>query len=683
MKNLKLMVKLMGGFILVALITFAVGISGWIGLSVVTASVEEIGEVRLPAVANLERIAKEIESIRVAQRTMLNPALPLAERQKQLTNIEAARGRYKTAWDAYAALPRGTEESTIWGEFEQAIKAWAGENNLFNEMQGKLVNSGILNPTALRKDLEKFRGDHYKVMSQIPAAVQFHTQFDGGEDSTKCAFGQWLNTNKIDNPTIKAILTDVAKPHDSFHEAVAQIKRLAARGEDEQAWNAYENKLAPLAGKVFEQFDKLRAIADESETILSAMDQQAMVVAREKQIVALGILAKLLALTEVASNESRIRATDEASWSATISVTGMIIGVAVALVLGYLLAKSITGPVLKGVELASRLAEGDLSATVDVDQKDEIGILAGALKNMSRRLGNVVRDVQDASDNVAAGSEELSASSESLSQGATEQAASIEEISSSMEQMTSNISQNAENAKETERLASQSATEAKQSGEAVDKTVHAMNSIAEKISIVEEIARQTNLLALNAAIEAARAGEHGKGFAVVAAEVRKLAERSGHAASEISELSGSSVDIARKAGEMLRSLIPNIERTSSLVQEIAAASSEQNAGANQINHAISQLDSVIQQNASASEEMASTSEALAGQGEQLQKAMSFFKMDHRGHQTVRRTTRVGRAMPQGIDSGRRPAPEAKQPPVAALGESTFDIDINDDDFEKF
>ena len=159
------------------------------------------------------------------------------------------------------------------------------------------------------------------------------------------------------------------------------------------------------------------------------------------------------------------------------------------------------------------------------------------------------------------------------------------------------------------------------------KTLAAMKEIASKISIIEEIARQTNLLALNAAIEAARAGEHGKGFAVVAAEVRKLAERSQHAAAEISELSGSSVEIAEQAGKMLSEMVPDIQRTAELVQEISAASKEQDTGAEQVNQAIMQLDQVIQQNASASEEMASTSEELSSQAEQLQDTIAFFKVD--------------------------------------------------------
>ncbi|QAZ68017.1 methyl-accepting chemotaxis protein [Solidesulfovibrio carbinolicus] len=362
----------------------------------------------------------------------------------------------------------------------------------------------------------------------------------------------------------------------------------------------------------------------------------------------------------------------------------MLGGLAVALILGVVIAvfltKAITGPVVKGVEFAKAMAEGDFTRLLDIDQKDEMGILAASLNEMVGKLREVVAEVQSASENVASGSEELSASAQSMSQGATEQAASVEEISSSMEEMSSNIKQNAENAQQTQSIAVKAAQDAREGGEAVVSAVAAMKNIAEKISIIEEIARQTNLLALNAAIEAARAGEHGKGFAVVAAEVRKLAERSGSAAAEISELSSSSVQVAERAGSMLTKMVPDIQRTADLVQEIAAASQEQNSGADQINRAIQQLDQVVQQNASASEEMASTSEELSSQAEQLQSTMAFFRVDGA---TARRTAyRPVKALPS---AARRPAAAARPSGAAAKPASGvgIDLDARDDEFERF
>ncbi len=336
--------------------------------------------------------------------------------------------------------------------------------------------------------------------------------------------------------------------------------------------------------------------------------------------------------TEMAATESSAKAASRLAL--LLSFVGIVLGVFFAVVI----VRTVSSAVVNLMNYLKIFGEGDLSHDLEVDTKDELGQMAASLMEVVVKFRDIIGDILSASENVNGAAQAMSSSTEQMSQGTTEQASAAEEASSSMEEMSANIRQNADNAQQTEKIAVKAAGDTLEGGKAVTATVQAMKDIAEKIGIVEEIARQTNLLALNAAIEAARAGEHGKGFAVVAAEVRKLAERSQLAAAEISELSGSSVEIAEKGGEMLNQIVPDIQRTAELVQEISASSGEQNAGVNQINSAIQQLDQVIQQNASAAEEMSSTAEELASQAEQLNSTIGFFKINGNGRGRTR--TRV-------------------------------------------
>jgi len=306
-----------------------------------------------------------------------------------------------------------------------------------------------------------------------------------------------------------------------------------------------------------------------------------------------------------------------------LSITALAIGTA----FGFFITRGITRPLNEAVNVANQLAAGDLTARIEVNSKDETGMLLTAMKDMVEKLSQIIGEVRGSADALSSASEEVSATAQSMSQASSEQAASVEETSASIEQMSASINQNSENAKVTDGMASQAAKQATEGGEAVKSTVAAMKQIAGKIGIIDDIAYQTNLLALNAAIEAARAGEHGKGFAVVAAEVRKLAERSQVAAQEISQVAGSSVELAERAGKLLDEIVPAINKTSDLVQEITAASEEQSAGAAQVNAAVGQLNQVTQQNASSSEELAATSEEMSSQAEQLQQLMAFFKVE--------------------------------------------------------
>lgn len=386
-------------------------------------------------------------------------------------------------------------------------------------------------------------------------------------------------------------------------------------------------------------------------------------------------------------------------------------------VFSFLLVRSLTMPIRSAVEVAGELAEGDLSAEIEISSSDEMGqllqamsrtsqymretavvaeaIAAGdlsveveprsghdtlgiAFQSMARQLSETIGDLRAGVQLLSNASAEVSATSQTLSQGTSEQAASVEQAAASLEEMTASITQNAANSRQMEQMALTGSQTAEESGQAVNETVEAMQAIADKISIVEEISYQTNLLALNAAIEAARAGEHGRGFAVVATEVRKLAERSQSAAKEISELAASSVKVAERSGQLLVDMVPSIRRTAELVQEVAAASDEQSSGVSQINGAMSRVDQVAQRNASAAEELSATSQEMATRADSLQQRMKLFRL--------RDAHAAGRVPEIEVeDLEERAAPPARPPRKASAADREPDVMVidGDRDFERF
>ncbi len=512
----------------------------------------------------------------------------------------------------------------------------------------------------------------------------------------------------------------VNRVHDEFASMQKQLDILDKELENPERRRMLRVVMEAKAAYLESFNNVVTIIHDRNEVITGTLDRIGPEVANLVEDVKLSIktVQDDLGPKLVASNSQAIQLI------IIVGLIAIVVGVFISLFLKRSVMKQLGAEPSELAEITEKIAQGDLNIDLKRKGNNDTGVFK-SIKKMVEKLTEVVSNVtsgadsvnqmagnvKSAADNVSSTSEEMSATAEGMSQGATEQAAASEEASSSMEEMGANIKQNADNSLQTEKIALQASEDGREGGKAVDETMNAMKEIAGKISIIEEIARQTNLLALNAAIEAARAGDAGKGFAVVASEVRKLAERSQSAAAEINTLSASSVEVAEKAGELLTKIVPDIQKTAELVQEISASCNEQNTGADQINKALQQLDQVTQQNASSAEEMSSSSENMASSAEEmaasasemtdqasiLQKTIAFFRISTAAatgqapepRSNVARTAKAQSVQVQAKPQASLPVQQQMSPP-AAKASAGLDLDlgksgspVGDDGFGKY
>ncbi|WP_430815243.1 methyl-accepting chemotaxis protein [Carboxylicivirga sp. RSCT41] len=518
-------------------------------------------------------------------------------------------------------------------ELEPILKEFEEPHKHLHESAIKL--SGVFKQMDWHVSLQLKQAelDHILWMGKVKDAIFINNSkyINVTKDPTQCNFGKWLKSDGLaklvkEHPEVQNYLDRIIDKHNKLHTSVYKAESLQRNGDNAAARSYFNSTIKKNTEDVLAELGELGSWSTEN---LKGMDD-ANAIYQNETMAHLETMGKLFDKTIEASKEHIL--TDEVMLGKAKNTQSMvfifIIGaVLIAGALAYFITGNLVNPIKKSLAFANKVAEGDLTANVKIEQKDEIGQLAGALSNMVSQLQGIVTNIKTGSDNLAVASQQLTGGAQQISSGVSEQAASAEEISSSMEEMTANIQQNAINAKEALKISNEASNSITDVASASEKNVEASANINSKIKIIVEIAQQTNILALNAAVEAARAGDSGKGFTVVATEIRKLAERSKNAANDIVELADSGAKISENSHDLLKKIIPGINNTSMLVQEIASASMEQEQGVNQVNSAIQQFSMVTQQNATSAEEMASSSEELSGQASELDTMIKFFKVD--------------------------------------------------------
>ncbi|HPD30157.1 MAG TPA: methyl-accepting chemotaxis protein [Phycisphaerae bacterium] len=644
LKNVKIGTKLVGGFVLVALLLAGIWGTGVWGLTKVGHDLRVVSDQCLPSVDGLGTVAKSLESVRVAQRTLLSTHLSAEDWKRQIDNINKANEGYAASWKTYENLPKTAEEAELCKQFAEAEKAWRESSESFLKAATDLKAKDIGDPAVLLASIQQFTGDHYKLVMNLQSLVYNNEAFEGGHDPAACNFGKWMASLKTANPELKKILADVQEHHNAFHGCVAKIRDLVAKADKEGAAKILHGEMANAMKEVFGEFANMRAEAQKSVDFYNTMHDLAMVECRAKQEAVLKPLSRLIELNSTRAEAQSAQGKANSRLAMVTSGVGALIGVGLTLALGFSLTRGITRPLKQAVGLAKGISEGDLTQRLSLNQEDEVGQLVTAMNGMAARLCEIMHDMNEKGSMLSCAAIELSATSTRLASGAEEttaqsatvaaaaeematnmnsMAASAEEMSNSVkaaasavEEMTASIGEVARNAEQAATVAENAAVLAKASNESISNLGAAADEIGKVIEVIQDIADQTNLLALNATIEAARAGEAGKGFAVVATEVKELAKQTAEATEDIRRriegIQSSTVSTVESIGQ-ISGVIAKVNEVS---RTIASAMEEQSIATKEIASNVSQtavasgnVSAGVTQSAAASREI---TENIAG-----------------------------------------------------------------------
>ena len=496
---------------------------------------------------------------------------------------------------------------------------------------GIVIILTLVSTVSTYKILTKNQDLNNKINELNSPSIQSLNQLYSIVQESKLLIKNWVFIEKHSGTKDKQRLISIH--NDVYPQIELDIERLKSYWsiEEQQVYNNIiisikdslftQHKLIMNSLNSFENYDDLMVVFE----VESLVSEGGLVL-----VVTDNIIANLVEL--ISEKEADNKQVYEAmTASSNFFRVFIIFGGLLILLLSFISASYIIITFKKSInnvlKVVDNLSKGQLDTSFKISGSDEISLVLYNLKATIEKLNEIIQSIMDAAGNVKQTSDALRSNSHELSDGANKQASSAEEVSASMQEMVANIQQNADNALQTNKISTSVVQNALHLKDIAEKSEQSINDITTKIQVINDIAFQTNILALNAAVEAARAGEHGKGFAVVANEVRKLAERSKNSADEIIELSNTSKYSSDETGEFLIKLIPEIEKTAGLVQEISASSNEQSSGSNQINNAVQELNSVTQQNVVVFENLNKTANDLKEQSDILSTVIQFFKLD--------------------------------------------------------
>ncbi|NMC20122.1 MAG: methyl-accepting chemotaxis protein [Thermogutta sp.] len=668
LSHLSIKAKLLGGFGLVAAITAVVGGIAYWGLTSTAAGIQKLADLAIPSVKTTQAMGLAFEQIMRMQRTLLNFDLDLESRQRQYTQLAAAREAFAAARKEYEPLEHLEEEAKIWQEFVAEYDATVQANNAFFDLSRQFDEMLAKTAPDASGKRESFARNLYVCRYlKTQLGVEFrdfwvaakNAVLRGGDAEGFQAARQQLTAARqafqADAAKLRELLPRVGLTTEALDELVKQVDSMAdaydkALNEEDRSDPAFAQKVdartVGMGQACVAQYRKLEEVIhshiDRIQTLQTEMQRQAMEVCRLKMDAEQERLAKIAGLWDAESRRLGQEATALAAAAKNVGIGACVAGVVLSVILGLFLAQGIIRPVQKTVALLKDVAEGegDLTKRLEVLSQDEIGELARYFNIFCDKLEAIIAEVRAGAEQFTEGSRVVSEASQSLASGAQEQSASVEQVSASMQELARVVEQVKAAAEEADRLAREAAHVAGEGGQAVNKSIEAMQlirgssqQIAEIIQVISEIAGQTNLLALNAAIEAARAGEHGMGFAVVADEVRKLAERSNQAAGQTAKLIRESTlrveegaELSEQTGQAFQKIVEGIQTTAGKISEIASATVQQASTAEEVSKAVQNISQVVEQAAAGSEELASSSEELGAQSTALRDLVARFKV---------------------------------------------------------